>query len=129
MPKPRQTWALEDHLCRSCGGRILRCVSGNGVTGGGNPIFKCANCGKARASMGPDDLCWCGHYLRLNDDKRAYVCLPFSVLKERPYLRNAFLACGADPERGEVGIVLEADCLRLRDEYERSQLERKDGAA
>ena len=24
------TWALEDHLCRSCGGRILRSVSGAG---------------------------------------------------------------------------------------------------
>ena len=31
------TWALEDHLCRSCGGRILRSVSGAGMTPGGDP--------------------------------------------------------------------------------------------
>ena len=45
MSEPKQTWAIEDHLCRSCGGRILRCVKGNGMTPGGNPLYKCADCG------------------------------------------------------------------------------------
>ena len=60
------TWALEDHLCRSCGGRILRSVSGAGMTPGGNPVIKCADCGKAAAASGPEALCWCGFSHRRN---------------------------------------------------------------
>jgi DNA-directed RNA polymerase subunit RPC12/RpoP len=107
VPKDNRTWALEDHLCRGCGGRILRCVKGNGITGGGNPIYKCADCGKATASMGPWDLCWCGYAQRMSPHLTAYRCLPYSILDTRPELRQAFLMCGCDPARGEVGIVLE----------------------
>jgi DNA-directed RNA polymerase subunit RPC12/RpoP len=108
-----RTWALENHLCKACGGRILRCVKGNGITGGGNPVFKCADCGKAVAAMGPEALCWCGFSHRGNRDN-AYTCQPFSILDERPELLSAFRACGCDPERGEVGIMLERD-LRSND--------------
>lgn len=101
-----QTWAIEDHLCKDCGGRILRCVSGGGPTGGGNPIFKCADCGKSTSGMMPDVLCWCGFHHRGNHHLSGYHCLPFSILETRPELRNDFLACGCDPKRGEVGIVL-----------------------
>jgi hypothetical protein len=31
------------------------------------------------------------------------------VLKDRPELEQAFRACGCDPSRGEVGIMLERD--------------------
>lgn len=103
-----RTWALENHLCKACGGRILRCVNGNGITCGGNPVFKCADCGKAVAAMGPEALCWCGFSHRGNRDN-AYTCQPFSILDERPELLSAFRACGCDPERGEVGIMLERD--------------------
>lgn len=115
-----RTWAVEDHLCRHCGGRILRCVTGNGVTGGGNPVFKCADCGSAVAAMGPERLCWCGFEHRRNAPG-AYMCLPFSVLEESPWLRDAFAACGTDPERGEVGIILSADYTRLRQKHEREE--------
>lgn len=104
--KPRQTWIIEDHLCRHCGGRILRCVTGNGITAGGNPIYKCADCGKSRASMGPLDLCWCGFSHRQNHGSTAYVCVAFSILKERPWLKHEFAMCGCDSTRGEVGIML-----------------------
>lgn len=104
----KQTWVLEDHLCKACGGRILRCVTGGGITGGGNPIFKCADCGRSNSAMGPEVLCWCGFSHRGNRDN-AYTCQPFSVLKERPELLSAFRACGCDPDRGEVGIMLERD--------------------
>ena len=103
------TWALEDHLCRSCGGRILRSVSGAGMTAGGNPVFKCADCGKATAASGPDVLCWCGFSHRRNHHITAYRCLPFSLIESRPELETMFMACGCDPKRGEVGIVLESD--------------------
>jgi len=106
-----RTWALEDHLCKGCGGRILRCVTGGGPTGGGNPIFKCADCGTSLSGMGPSVLCWCGFSMKHNHGKTAYQCLPFTILTEHPEWRQAFLACGCDPTRGEVGIVLE-DSIR-----------------
>ncbi len=88
---------------------MLRCVSGNGVTPGGNPIYKCADCGVSMASMGPTDLCWCG-FAHKRNDITAYVCVPFSILDKRPELLSAFRACGCDPERGgDVGIMLESD--------------------
>ena len=113
MRNVRQTWALTDHLCKGCGGRILRCVTGNGITGGGNPIYKCADCGVAAAAMGPEVLCWCGFSHRMQHIS-AYRCVPFSVLKDRPELEDSFKACGCDPKRGEVGIMLEENYLAPR---------------
>lgn len=108
-----RTWAIEDHLCKGCGGRILRCVKGNGITGGGNPIFKCADCGTSTSAMGPEALCWCGFHHRLNHNATAYACVPFSILIDKPgaaqKLTNAFRSCGCEPGRGEVGIMLERD--------------------
>ena len=106
----KQTWALEDHLCKDCGGRVLRCVTGGGVTGGGNPIYKCADCGKSASALGPEVLCWCSFAHKHNHNATAYVCQPFTVLETRPELLQAFLACGCDPKRGgEVGIMLGRD--------------------
>jgi hypothetical protein len=60
--------------------------------------------------MSPDALCWCG-FAHKGQHATAYVCVPFSAIKDRPELKQAFLACGCDPDRGtsEVGIVLERD--------------------
>ena len=110
------TWALEDHLCRSCGGRILRSVKGAGITPGGNPVFKCADCGKSVAASGPEALCWCGFSHRSNHHITAYRCLPFSLIESRPELELMFKACGCDPKRGEVGIVLESDLRQAGDQ-------------
>ena len=109
-----RTWEIENHVCRSCGGRILRCVTNTGMTPGGNPLFKCADCGKTAAGMTAEVLCWCGFSHRNNANDTPYMCRPFSILEEKPELRAAFLACGCDPTRGEVGILLERD---LRDAY------------
>jgi len=104
------SWYLEDHLCRACGGRMLRSAAGAGPSPGGNPLFKCADCGKANTGMDSTSLCWCGFSHKLNHNSTAYVCKPFSILKERPELLAAFQACGCDPARGgEVGIMLERD--------------------
>lgn len=107
MSDQNRTWKLEDHLCRSCGGRILRCVTGNGMTPGGNPLFKCADCGECISGISPDVLCWCGFHHR-NQHAKAYKCVPFSILKERPELLNAFRSCGCEPGRSEVGIMLKS---------------------
>ena len=100
-----KTWAIEDHLCRGCGGRVLRCVAGSGPTGGGNPIFKCASCGNSKSGMGPEELCWCG-FGHKHNQSGSYNCLPFSILEKRPELKEAFRSCGCEPGKGEVGIVL-----------------------
>ena len=110
----KQTWYLEDHLCKSCGGRILRGAAGHGPSGGGNPIFKCADCGKSASTMGPDVLCWCGFSHKHNHNSTAYRCFSYSALVEFPDLIDAFKACGCDPKRGgEVGILLEDDLRRI----------------
>lgn len=104
----KRTWSLTDHVCKGCGGRILRCASGAGMTPGGNPVWRCADCGASTSSMGPDSLCWCGFSHR-SQRATAYVCAPFSILKDRPELLIAFQACGCSPGRGEVGVMLERD--------------------
>jgi len=101
----KRTWVIEDHLCVKCGGRILRCVTGNGITPGGNSVYRCADCGATSTKMGGRDLCWCDKRHK-NQSIAAYRCLSFSVIKDRPEMKDAFLRCGCDPERGEVGIVL-----------------------
>ena len=103
-----KTWELEDHLCKVCGGRILRCASGAGPSPGGNPLYRCADCGVATTSMGPGALCWCGFGHRMQNDG-AYSCVPFSILRDRPDLLSAFRSCGCEPGRSEVGIMLSKD--------------------
>lgn len=104
----QEKWAIEDHLCVSCGGRILRALHGV-VTGGGNPLFRCADCGKAAAAMSPAPLCWCGFSYKGQHHLKVYRCVPFSILNQEPDLRQAFLACGSDPDRktAEVGVISE----------------------
>ncbi len=109
-----ETWALEPHLCRDCGGRIMRRVGGPAImTAGGNPMYRCVGCGKGRADMGCSSLCWCGYSIG-GSRGSAYTCQPFSVLVKEPYLREGFLAFGCDPARGEVGVMLQTDLARLR---------------
>jgi len=78
--KNAQTWRLTDHLCKACGGRILQCATNCGITGGGNPVFRCADCGASASGMGPDVLCWCGFSHRGQHHMTAYLCKPFSIL-------------------------------------------------
>lgn len=109
-----RTWRVVDHLCKGCGGRILACASGQGMTPGGNRLYRCADCGAHGSDMGQGGgLCWCSFEHR-NQRETAYMCRPFSVLEREPHLLEAFLACGCDPKRGEVGIMLESDMRRLR---------------
>lgn len=74
-------------------------------------MYRCADCGKGTSGMGPEVLCWCG-YSHRGQRATAYRCMPFSILKERPELLAAFRACGCEPGRQEVGIVLESDLYK-----------------
>lgn len=84
------------------------------MTAGGNPIYKCADCAKACAAMGPSTLCWCGYSARMNHDNNPYVCLPFRLCDEYPGLGQVFRNCGWEPGRGEVGVVLKKDWHEIR---------------
>lgn len=59
-------------------------------------------------------LCWCGFEHRNNHGNHAYRCVPFNDMKVWPELLALFLACGCDPSKGEVGIVLTDDFVRLQ---------------
>lgn len=101
---------LEDHVCKACGGRIAR-LKDRGPTPGGNPVYMCVNCGNSKSAMGPDALCWCGYQHR-GQHRTAYRCLPFTVLKDKPELLEAFRACGCEPGRQLIGVVLERDLYK-----------------
>jgi len=122
MLTPKRTWAIEDHLCRACGGRILRCVTGNGMTTGGNPIYRCSDCGRSCMAMSPDELCWCG-FAHKGQLSGAYCCISFNILKDDPGFIELFQACGCDPERktSEVGIVA-LDMLRTYEKKKNEQI-------
>ena len=72
--KERITWVIEDHICKNCGGRILRSVTGAGMTPGGNPLYRCADCGANGYAL--DEICWCGLHHR-NQTMEPYQCLPW----------------------------------------------------
>lgn len=126
MARPK-TWFLMDHLCRHCGGRVLQCASGGGPTGGGNPIFRCADCGAGSAAMGPDCICWCGFEHRHGNGTNGYQCRRLADAKDDPALRTAFLSCGFDPDRSklEIGIYM-PDYYRLSQERIAAEAERNE---
>lgn len=82
------TWALDDHMCRDCQGRVLQSVAGAGMTGGGNPIYSCATCGRGGASMGPTQ-CWCAHEWRTHPGGGHFVCVPLHAVEQHPELEAA----------------------------------------
>lgn len=97
----RATFILTDHMCRHCGGRILQ-QANSGPTGGGNPIFRCADYGKAGASMSPGNLCWCGFHFK-GQVERPYLCKPF---KGNEHLELEFAKCGCfNNGNHEIGII------------------------
>lgn len=102
----KETFSVTNHLCRNCGGRVLRLL-GSYASGGGNPVFRCADCGKGGSGMSEECICWCGFTYRGQTDK-AYICLPF---KGNEHLRNEFAktGCRMDSGKAEVGIILRKD--------------------
>lgn len=104
--KRQATWTLTDHACRGCGGRVLQSASGV-ATAGGNPVFRCADCGAGSSGMGPDCVCWCGfQHRRDSTGARPYACIRLAAAVADDALRRAVLAHGFDPDRPrcEVGI-------------------------
>ena len=51
-------WALSDHACRTCFGRVLARTDEDGTT-----VFRCSNCG-AEGREAVKSVCCCGMTLR-----------------------------------------------------------------
>lgn len=116
METKKPLWTLTDHCCMTCGGRILkldRVEDENGeqvsvFTGGGNPMYRCADCGRQRSDIRPGGgICWCAFKFRGQTDT-GYRCVNIKQAVEQG-LSNALRACGINPDtdRIEVGIVSE----------------------
>lgn len=101
MRKSRGTFALTDHMCRECGGRVLQQVSGGGPSGGGNPLFRCADCGRGSCAMGPQAICWCGFHYKGQVDT-PYMCVAF---KGNEALHGEMAKCGCVPGKHEIGVM------------------------
>lgn len=109
---PRETrtvGVLTDHACYQCGGRIVR-VLGHGPTPGGNPVIMCSACGRSAVQGLGDGLCWCD-YMPPRSGVRGgvYMCVPYSILDEKPWLKLAFEKCGNPPGKTLIGVMLAAD--------------------
>jgi hypothetical protein len=106
----QKTFILTPHVCRHCaGGRILQAVSGVGLTGGGNPLYQCADCGSAGAEMFPNHLCWCGWHYK-GSTENPYRC---ASKKDHPEWEQAFRNCGTWDSKCEIGIVAESDIRKI----------------
>lgn len=56
-PKPnpqKQYWEVTDYFCKACDVPILKCVAGQGMTPGGNPVFKHLCCDRQYSDFKPD---------------------------------------------------------------------------
>jgi len=105
-PGMQDTWEIIDHLCRRCGGRVLKCTN-TGMSPGGNPLYRCADCGSSGTHISPDVICWCGMSHRGQHQDTPYICIPFKDAENNPALMDELLRSGCDPKRGtsEVGVI------------------------
>jgi len=72
-----RTWEIIDHLCHKCNGRILQCVTGNGMTPGGNLVKQCASCGESTTNAigSYDGICWCSVTSLVAPFERVHRCV------------------------------------------------------
>lgn len=103
-------YILADHICRHCsGGRILMGVANVSPTSGGNPYFRCSDCGKGSAAMDASPLCWCGFSYR-GSTEHPYRC---ASKKDHPEWEHEFQMSGCWTTPSEIGVVTEAGIRRL----------------
>ena len=98
-----QLYSLEDHICKKCQCRIMKLEDPKSTK-----KFKyiCPNCGAYSHSTNTEKICYCGSDEREHSDEEKffpYRCMPFSVLKEKPELKQAF-TFGFFKNK-EIGIV------------------------
>lgn len=102
MKNDAPRYVLTPHVCKECNGRILQQVSPPVATGGGNPLFRCADCGKAASGMFPKAICYCGFHFS-NQPEGAYRCVPFA---DNEHLREELAITGYSRfGTSEIGVV------------------------
>lgn len=97
----KQTFSITDHMCRKCGGRVLQIASGGRPSGGGNPLFRCADCGNSSCGMSPKVICWCGFKYK-GQNIEPYQCTPF---EGNEHLHIEMAKCGCIPGNHEIGVI------------------------
>lgn len=103
--KKKPLYSLTDHACRFCAGRILM-QENAGPTGGGNPIFECADCGRRACDMTPDPICWCGFTQRRQEQTGNWFCMRLDEAIAKPWVADAFAHCGVDGKSDlQVGLM------------------------
>lgn len=86
----RYVWAVTDHVCLNCFGRVLeRCDAKFGVFASGR-VFRCSNCGveAVGAQRGAPPICACRAKLGKRDAGIRCVANP----RPRPELPSEFIA-------------------------------------
>lgn len=58
--KKKETWELEDHICRKCFGRLVSKSVPGSVPGTELRLYRCSNCGAEAQHTHADALCCCG---------------------------------------------------------------------
>lgn len=121
-------WVLTDHACRNCGGRVMQSAS-NVVTGGGNPLYQCADCEQGGAGTGPSVICWCGYNQRGNWGDYPYTCVHMDEAKKSRALYYALTANGFNPDsqKTRVGCVSVDSVRRYQERLD--QEDRNDSGA
>jgi hypothetical protein len=109
MPRKDERWAPTDHACRECGGRVVM-VTNSGPTGGGNPIFRCADCGIGSAAMDASCICWCG-FRHKGQAEPTYRCVRTESEKGDEVMKAVLVQAGYRGPNGrvkvEIGVVSE----------------------
>lgn len=107
-------FTMTDHACRVCGGRVLQWTN-CGPTGGGNPMFMCADCEAASSGFGPGVICWCGFTYRGQMDE-PYQCSRMDAGDDNPSIRQALAMNGCTSKsRGAIGVLCTATVKRLEE--------------
>lgn len=118
---------LTSHACRYCGGRILEQLN-PGPTGGGNPVFFCADCERVCCGMEPNAICWCG-FAQRGQIKGDWFCAHLDEVKAKPWLRDAFGHCGVDvmSDRAPRVAMLNRQIVIQSEQRYQQVLERQQG--
>ncbi len=111
--KKQPTYSLTDHACRICSGRILMQETLTGVTPGGNPVFRCADCGKESCGMTPEGICWCGFTQRRQAQSGDWLCMRTDKAVDQPWVRDAFAHCGVDVNSDVEIAVINREMLKV----------------
>jgi len=104
-----------------------------GPTGGGNPLWMCADCERGGAAMDSSHLCGCGMHFK-HAEPGAFMCLRLpDDIPENAWVIDVFAHCGYDARaqnrKGVVGIVNVEFYRQKHQQHEAKLLEKSQSKA